>query len=55
MTRRKIIVVDTCMDCPLFSKAYLRCWKLDLEPPIQVITSGLIWDKCPLDDAEGFL
>ena len=57
---RKIILVESCRECP-FSVATSFwtdiCIKIfgDNEIPGMVYMHGSIWEKCPLDDAEGFV
>lgn len=62
MVRRKIIVVDSCRECPYFYDVDGHCSKLDVgqfdpEPkvPDYVLKNKGIWRECPLDDAGGFL
>lgn len=60
MVRRKIIVVDSCKECPFSHSTFSFigiCKKIssDNEIPGMVYMHGLIWDRCPLDDAGGFL
>lgn len=60
MVRRKIIVVDSCRECPFSHSTSMFsdiCVKIvgDNEIPGMVFMHGLIWERCPLDDAGGFL
>ncbi len=58
---RKMILVDSCAECPFQSFTWLSCTFLSakrgeiMHIPADVLKSRVIWDQCPLDDAEGFV
>lgn len=55
----KIILIGSCARCP-FHNRFLG-HECDLLPPevneipVEIITQGVILERCPLDDAEGSL
>lgn len=58
---RKIILVESCKECPFYKMEWesctfisMKCGKLT-RIPTDILRSGSIWDRCPLDDAEGFV
>ena len=59
---RKIILVESCRECPYFYDFDRHCTKLQVgqfdpspEVPYYVLKNKEIWCECPLDNAEGFV